>query len=53
MIAMQTQHKVVSRDEWLKARLARLAAEKEFTRKRVWRHHKYGEDYRKREEGAP
>ena len=34
MTATQTQHKVVSRDEWLKARLAHLAAEKEFTRKR-------------------
>jgi predicted dithiol-disulfide oxidoreductase (DUF899 family) len=30
----QTQHKVVSREEWLKARLAHLAAEKEFTRQR-------------------
>jgi predicted dithiol-disulfide oxidoreductase (DUF899 family) len=34
MTTTQTQHKVVSRDEWLKARLAHLAAEKEFTRKR-------------------
>jgi predicted dithiol-disulfide oxidoreductase (DUF899 family) len=34
MTATQTQNKVVSRDEWLKARLAHLAAEKEFTRKR-------------------
>jgi predicted dithiol-disulfide oxidoreductase (DUF899 family) len=34
MTATETQHKVVSRDEWLKARLAHLAAEKEFTRKR-------------------
>jgi len=34
MTATQTQHKVVSRDEWLKARIAHLAAEKEFTRKR-------------------
>lgn len=34
MSATQTNHKVVSRDEWLKARLAHLAAEKEFTRKR-------------------
>src|SRR3954452_14871964 len=34
MTATQTQHKVVSRDEWLKARLAHLTAEKEFTRKR-------------------
>jgi predicted dithiol-disulfide oxidoreductase (DUF899 family) len=34
MTATQTQHKVVSRDEWLKARLEHLAAEKEFTRKR-------------------
>jgi predicted dithiol-disulfide oxidoreductase (DUF899 family) len=34
MTATQTQHKVVSRDEWLKARMAHLAAEKEFTRKR-------------------
>ncbi len=29
-----TKHKVVSRDEWLKARVQHLAAEKEFTRKR-------------------
>lgn len=29
-----TTHKVVSRDEWLKARLAHLAAEKELTRQR-------------------
>jgi len=34
MTATKTQHKVVSKDEWLKARLAHLAAEKEFTRKR-------------------
>ena len=34
MTATETQHKVVSRDEWLKARVAHLAAEKEFTRKR-------------------
>ncbi len=34
MTATQTQHEVVSRDEWLKARVAHLAAEKEFTRKR-------------------
>ena len=34
MTAMRTQHKIVSRDEWRKARLAHLAAEKEFTRKR-------------------
>lgn len=34
MTATQNQHKVVSRDEWLKARIAHLAAEKEFTRKR-------------------
>lgn len=34
MTATQTQHKVVSRNEWLKARLTHLAAEKEFTRKR-------------------
>jgi predicted dithiol-disulfide oxidoreductase (DUF899 family) len=34
MTATQTQHKVVSREEWLKARLAHLAAEKELTRKR-------------------
>jgi predicted dithiol-disulfide oxidoreductase (DUF899 family) len=35
MTATQTQqHKVVSRDEWLQARMAHLAAEKEFTRKR-------------------
>ena len=36
MTATQTQpqHVVVSRDEWLKARRAHLAAEKEFTRKR-------------------
>jgi predicted dithiol-disulfide oxidoreductase (DUF899 family) len=32
--ATRMQHKVVSREEWLKARLAHLAAEKEFTRKR-------------------
>jgi len=34
MTATQTQHKVVSKDEWLKARLALLEAEKEFTRRR-------------------
>jgi predicted dithiol-disulfide oxidoreductase (DUF899 family) len=34
MTATQTQHNVVSRDEWRKARLAHLAAEKEFTRRR-------------------
>ena len=34
MTATETRHKVVSRDEWLKARVAHLAAEKEFTRKR-------------------
>jgi len=36
MTATQTQpqHLVVSRDEWLKARRAHLAAEKEFTRRR-------------------
>jgi predicted dithiol-disulfide oxidoreductase (DUF899 family) len=34
MTATQTQHEVVSREEWLKAREAHLAAEKEFTRKR-------------------
>jgi predicted dithiol-disulfide oxidoreductase (DUF899 family) len=34
MTATQTQHEVVSRDEWLKARIAHLAAEKELTRKR-------------------
>ncbi len=34
MTATETQHKVVSRDEWLRARRAHLAAEKEFTRKR-------------------
>jgi predicted dithiol-disulfide oxidoreductase (DUF899 family) len=34
MTATETRQKVVSRDEWLKARLAHLAAEKEFTRKR-------------------
>src|SRR5690349_16444826 len=34
MTATQTQHKVVSGDEWRKARLAHLAAEKEFTRQR-------------------
>jgi predicted dithiol-disulfide oxidoreductase (DUF899 family) len=32
--ATQTQNKVVSREEWLKARVAHLAAEKELTRKR-------------------
>ena len=34
MTATQTSHKVVSRDQWLKARIAHLAAEKELTRKR-------------------
>jgi predicted dithiol-disulfide oxidoreductase (DUF899 family) len=34
MIATEACHKVVSRDEWLKARVAHLAAEKELTRKR-------------------
>jgi predicted dithiol-disulfide oxidoreductase (DUF899 family) len=34
MTATQTQHQVVSRDEWLKARLAHLDAEKELTRQR-------------------
>jgi len=34
MTATETQHKVVSKDEWLKARRAHLAAEKEFTRQR-------------------
>jgi len=34
MTATQVRHKVVSKDEWLKARLEHLAAEKEFTRKR-------------------
>ena len=34
MTATETCHKVVSRDEWLKARVAHLTAEKEFTRKR-------------------
>ncbi|MFN7999236.1 MAG: thioredoxin family protein [Bryobacteraceae bacterium] len=34
MTATETRHQVVSRDEWLKARIAHLAAEKEFTRKR-------------------
>lgn len=34
MTATQTQPQIVSRDEWLKARLAHLEAEKEFTRKR-------------------
>ena len=33
MTATQTQHKVVSRNEWLEARQAHLAAEKELTRK--------------------
>lgn len=32
--ATQTRHQVVSRDEWLQARIAHLAAEKELTRKR-------------------
>jgi len=34
MTATPMKHKVVSREEWLKARLAHLAAEKELTRKR-------------------
>lgn len=34
MTAAQSRHKVVSREEWLKARTAHLAAEKEFTRRR-------------------
>jgi predicted dithiol-disulfide oxidoreductase (DUF899 family) len=34
MTATETTHKVVSRNEWLKARVAHLAAEKELTRKR-------------------
>jgi predicted dithiol-disulfide oxidoreductase (DUF899 family) len=34
MTATQLSHKVVSRDEWLKARIAHLAAEKELTRRR-------------------
>jgi predicted dithiol-disulfide oxidoreductase (DUF899 family) len=34
MTATQSRHNVVSRDEWLKARVAHLAAEKELTRKR-------------------
>ncbi len=32
--ATQARHKVVSREEWLKARTAHLAAEKEFSRRR-------------------
>ncbi len=34
MTATQLRHKVVSRDEWLKARTAHLEAEKELTRRR-------------------
>ena len=34
MTATQTKHQVVSKEEWRKARLAHLEAEKEFTRKR-------------------
>jgi predicted dithiol-disulfide oxidoreductase (DUF899 family) len=34
MTAAQPRHKVVSRDEWLKARMAHLVAEKELTRRR-------------------
>ena len=34
MTATQTEHNVVSKSEWLKARMAHLAAEKELTRKR-------------------
>ena len=34
MTATQTQHEVVTREQWLNARLKHLAAEKEFTRQR-------------------
>jgi predicted dithiol-disulfide oxidoreductase (DUF899 family) len=34
MTSAELQHKVVSKDEWIKARLEHLAAEKEFTRRR-------------------
>jgi predicted dithiol-disulfide oxidoreductase (DUF899 family) len=34
MTATQPRHKVVSREQWLEARLAHLAAEKEFTHRR-------------------
>lgn len=34
MTATEARHTVVSKEEWLKARLAHLAAEKEFTRRR-------------------
>src|SRR5271169_7183694 len=34
MTATELRHKVATRDEWLKARMAHLAAEKEFTRRR-------------------
>jgi predicted dithiol-disulfide oxidoreductase (DUF899 family) len=34
MTATETNHKVVTKDEWVKARKAHLAAEKEFTRRR-------------------
>jgi predicted dithiol-disulfide oxidoreductase (DUF899 family) len=34
MTATQTRHNVVSKDEWMKARMTHLAAEKEFTRQR-------------------
>ena len=34
MTATQPRHKVATRDEWLKARTALLAAEKELTRRR-------------------
>ena len=34
MAATQTQHKVVSKNDWMNARLEHLAAEKEFTRQR-------------------
>lgn len=34
MTTTQTHHKVVSKEEWRKARMAHLAAEKEFTRQR-------------------
>jgi predicted dithiol-disulfide oxidoreductase (DUF899 family) len=34
MTATEARHKIVSKEEWLKARMAHLAAEKELTRKR-------------------
>ena len=34
MTATETRHQVVSKDEWLRARIAHLAAEKELTRQR-------------------